>query len=125
MATATLVAIDLGPSGGLIPGAGSIDHGRTMGFTVSVFASLFVAYNSRSPRLSAFHDPFSNKRLAGSILLALLLQVLVVYVPLLQTAFGTAALTLEDWIACAILASSVLWVEEARKAFARRRAADA
>ena len=124
MAAATLLAIDMRLPGGLIPGTGSVDEARTMGFTVSVFASLFVAYNARSAMTSAFHRPLSNPRLVGAIALALVLQVLVVNVPVLNVAFGTVPMNAESWVVCAALASSVLWVEEARKLVVRRRARD-
>ncbi|NJD30233.1 MAG: cation-translocating P-type ATPase, partial [Chloroflexi bacterium] len=121
MAAATLLAIDLRLPGGLVPGSASLVEARTMGFTTSVIASLFVAYNARSARESAFHRFFSNRRLVGAIAFSLVLHVLVVYAPVLNTAFGTAPLGFEDWILCIALASSVLWVEELRKAVVRRR----
>jgi magnesium-transporting ATPase (P-type) len=124
MAAATLLAIDLRLPGGLIPGSGSVDEARTMAFTTSVLASLFVAYSARSATVSAFHRPLSNPRLAGAVALAFALQVLVVYVPFLNVAFSTVPLDIGGWAACAVLASSVLWVEEARKLVARRRARD-
>ena len=43
------------------------------------------------------------------------LQVLVVYAPFLQRAFGTVALSGEDWVLCTVVASSVLWLREASK----------
>jgi magnesium-transporting ATPase (P-type) len=89
-----------------------------------VLASLFVAYSARSATVSAFHRPLSNPRLAGAVALAFALQVLVVYVPFLNVAFSTVPLDIGGWAACAVLASSVLWVEEARKLVARRRARD-
>jgi Ca2+-transporting ATPase len=121
MAAATLLAIEMRLPAGLLPGSGTLDEARTMGFTVSVLASLFIAYNSRSPRQSAFVRPLSNPRLAGAVALGLLLQVLVVHVPYLNTAFGTVPLDAGGWITCAVLASSVLWVEEFRKLALRRR----
>jgi len=33
----------------------------------------------------------------------------------MNTAFGTTPLTREQWILCVVMASAVLWVEEARK----------
>ena len=119
MAAATLLAIDLRLPGGLVPGTGSLDEARTMGFTVSVFASLFIAYNARSIRESAFHRPLSNPRLAAAVGFSIVLQLLVVHVPVLNTAFGTVPLDIEDWILCAVIASSVLWVEEVRKVLVR------
>jgi hypothetical protein len=52
---------------------------------------------------------------AGSIVL----QVVVVYVPFLQRAFGTVGLTARDWTFCIAVASSVLWLREGTKLFGR------
>jgi magnesium-transporting ATPase (P-type) len=124
MAAATLAALDLGLPGGLLPGTGSVPEARTMAFTVIVLASLLIAYSARSPTASAFLGVRTNPRLAGAVGLAALLQVAVVHLPFLNAAFGTAPLGIEDWAACALLASSVLWVDEARKAVARGRPRD-
>ena len=53
-----------------------------MGFTVSVFASLLSRTTLGRRRESAFHRAFSNPRLAGAIVLALVLQVLDVNLPI-------------------------------------------
>ncbi len=47
--------------------------------------------------------------------MSVLLQILVVYAPFLQPAFGTVGLSLGDWLLCAAVASSVLWLREASK----------
>jgi magnesium-transporting ATPase (P-type) len=122
MAIATLVAIDWMLPGGMIEGTAPLDEARTAGFTVLVLAQLFNAFNARSARASAFHGLFHNPRLFGAIALSVALQVAVVYVPVLQRAFGTAPLHAGDWLMCVGLASSVLWLEELRKLVARRRA---
>ena len=44
-----------------------------------------------------------------------LLQVAVIYVPVLQQAFSTASLSFGDWLRCAAVASSVLWLRELSK----------
>ena len=41
------------------------------------------------------------------------------YPPPLQPAFGTVALSFGDWLLCAAVASSVLWLREASKLFVR------
>ena len=43
----------------------------------------------------------------------------VIYVPFLQQAFSTVGLSLSDWLYCAAVASSVLWLREISKAIAR------
>ena len=51
----------------------------------------------------------------------LLLLILVVNVPALQGFFTTISLTWDQWLVAAAVGSSVLWVEELRKAAVRRR----
>jgi magnesium-transporting ATPase (P-type) len=121
MAIATLLAIDLRLPGGLIPADGSLDEARTMGFTVLVLSQLFNAVNARSSRLSAFHRGPANPALYLGIAVSLLLQVAVVHLPFLNAAFSTVPLGPGDWLACAAIASSVLWADELRKLLARRR----
>ena len=62
-----------------------------------------------------FTNPWLWAAVAGSVVL----QVLVVYVPFLQSAFGTTPLTLRDWGVCVGVASSVLWLREATKVIRR------
>ena len=59
--------------------------------------------------------------LALRIGLSVLLQLAVVYVPWLNTAFGTVPLGLEEWLVALVLASSVLWLDELRKIVFRAR----
>jgi potassium/sodium efflux P-type ATPase len=116
MALATLLTLDMYLPGGLIEGDRTLDNARTAGFTVLVFAQLFNCFNARSERASAFHGMFANRWLWGAITLSLLLQVAVVNVGLLNVAFGTVPLTLEQWLLCAAMGSLVLWASELRKA---------
>ena len=115
MAAATLFSIDLFLPGGFVAGDDSLQVARTVGFTTLVFAQMFNALNARSETTSAFRKLFANKWLWGAIALAAVLQIAVVEVPFLQTAFGTASLDLGHWIACVALGSVVLWYDEARK----------
>lgn len=66
-----------------------------MAFTTMVF-SIFTVFNSRSDEQSAFVELFSNLWRWGAVLLWLLLQVAVIYVPFLQQAFSTVSLSLND-----------------------------
>ena len=95
---------------------------RTMGFTILVFAQLFNAIASRSHLQSAFVGLFSNKWLWGAIGLSIVLQLLVIYVPFLNTAFGTTPLPPMAWLECIGLAFFVLVASEIRKIFLRMRA---
>ncbi|MGD6979379.1 MULTISPECIES: cation-translocating P-type ATPase [Citricoccus] len=123
MAVVTLFAIDLHLPGGLVEGAETVEVARTAAFTTLVFAQLFNALNSRSETVSAFHRLFTNGWLWAAIAFGAVTQVLVVHLPLLQGAFGTAALGWDQWLACLALASGVLWSGELRKVVLRARAA--
>lgn len=120
MAVATLLALDASLPGGLIQGGGTLRYAQTMAFTTLVLAQLINVFNARSDEWSAFTGLFTNRWLWGSVLLSLALQVLVIYAPALQRAFGTVALSAADWVRCAVAASAVLWVSEGVK-WARRR----
>jgi magnesium-transporting ATPase (P-type) len=115
MAAVTLLTIDLYLPGGLIEGDRTLDNARTAGFTVLVLAQLFNSLNARSETASAFRRLFVNPWLWGAIAVSVLLQLAVVYMPVLQTAFGTTALTAHQWLVCTLMASAVLWVDELRK----------
>jgi Ca2+-transporting ATPase len=117
MAAGTLLVLDFGLPGGLIQGSGDLPYARTMAFTTLVLFQLFNALNARSDERSAFHRLFRNPWLQVAIPLSLGLQVLVVYAPFLQPAFGTVALSLGDWLVCIAISSSVLWLREVSKLF--------
>lgn len=120
MSAGTLLVLDASLPGGLLEGAGDLRYGRTMAFTTIVFYSMFNVFNARSDERSAFVGVFSNTWLWGAIALSLALQAAVVYVPFLQAAFSTAPLDLADWLVCALVGSSILWLRELAKLIARR-----
>jgi Ca2+-transporting ATPase len=119
MAAGTLLVLDASLPGGLIEGSGDMRYAQTMAFTTLVFFSLFTVFNARSDEQSAFVGLFSNKWLWGAVGLSLLLQAAVIYVPFLQQAFSTARLSPGDWLFCAAVASSVLWLRELSKVIRR------
>ena len=121
MGAVTLLTIDLFLPGGLIPGSDSLEVARTAGFTTLVFAQLFNAFNARSDLRSAFDHLFNNTWLWGSVGFAIVAQVAVVEIPLLQTAFGTASLDLAHWAIAVAMASVVLWAEELVKLIRRAK----
>lgn len=121
MASVTLVALDLHLAGGLLGGSGTIVEARTMAFTTLVFTQLFNVFNARSDRVTAFHRLFTNRLLWGAVTLSVALQVMVVQLPFLNSAFGTTPMTAADWLLCICLASVVLWADEAKKLIGRSR----
>ena len=118
-AAGTLVVLDWSLPGGLINGSGSLRYAQTMAFTTMVFFSVFTVFNARSDERSAFAGLFSNKWLWAAVALALLLQAAVIYIPFLQQAFSTVGLSVGDWLRCAAVASSVLWLREVSKLITR------
>ena len=121
MATGTLLVLDSSLPGGLLEGSGDLQYAQTMTFTTIVFFSLFTVFAARSDEQSAFAGMFSNKWLWMAVLLSLGLQATVIYVPFLQQAFSTAALSPTDWLKCAAVGSSVIFLTEASKLLARIR----
>ena len=91
-----------------------------MAFTTLMLFQIFNVVNARSDERSAFVHLFTNGWLWAAIGGSVALQVLVVYIPFLQRAFGTVGLSARDWVFCAAVASSVLWLREASKLVARR-----
>lgn len=121
MAVVTLGVMDLYLSGGMIgqDATGDIVLAQTMAFTTLVFCQLFNVFNSRSEDTSAFHHLFTNGWLWLTLLLSVVLQVAVIYIPVLNTAFGTTPLSLTDWGVALALGSVVLWAAEAKKLIMR------
>ncbi len=121
MAGGTLLVLDASLPGGLIEGSGSIRYAQTMTFTTLMLFQLFNVFNARSDERSALIGLFANRWLWMAIGLSLLLHGAVIYVPFLQQAFSTVSLSAADWLRCAAVASSVLWLRELTKLFTPAR----
>jgi P-type Ca2+ transporter type 2C len=121
MAAGTLLVLDACLAGGLIEGSGNMPYAQTMAFTTLMMFQLFNVLNARSDEQSAFHRLFQNRWLWGAVGLSLALHAAVIYVPFLQSAFSTVSLTSGDWLCCAAVASSVLWLRELSKLSTRAR----
>jgi len=121
MALGTLIVLDASLPGGLIEGSGTTSYGQTMAFTTLVLFQLINVFNARSDERSAFEDLFVNVWLWVAVGLSLLLHAAVLYIPVLQEAFSTTRLSATDWLICAAMASSVLWVRELSKMITRKR----
>lgn len=93
-------------------------------FTTFVLFDLFNALNCRSSDKSVFQiGLFSNRMFTLSFLGSVVCQMLVIYFPPLQSIFQTRALHFRDLLAVVVLASSVFWIEELRKSWAKNRLA--
>lgn len=119
MAVVTLLTIDMYLPGGLIAGTQELDRARTAGFTVLVFCQLFNCFNARSETTTAFRHMFGNRWLWGAIALSVALQIAVINIGFLNTAFGTVPLSWDQWLVCIAMSSVVLWFSELRKLLSR------
>jgi Ca2+-transporting ATPase len=119
MAVGTLLVLDASLSGGLIEGTGDMRYAQTMAFTTLMLFQLFNVFNARSDEQSAFHGLFHNPWLWGALVFLLAPQAVVIYTPFLQEAFSTTNLSGSDWLLCAAVASSVVWLRELSKLMTR------
>jgi|WetSurMetagenome_2_1015567.scaffolds.fasta_scaffold04993_1 P-type Ca2+ transporter type 2C len=95
-----------------------IERARTASFIVLACSQLFHSFNCRNNHESIFSIGFlSNKSLVYATLISFGLQMMVVYVPFMQTVFKTLPLGLFDWMMVLIISSFPLWAMEAMKLF--------
>jgi Ca2+-transporting ATPase len=98
-----------------------VDYWQTVIFTVLTVSQLFHSMAVRSERESIFTlGVLTNPAMLGAVLLTLLLQLAVIYLPPLQAIFHTQALPLYDLAVCLGLSSLVLWAVELEKWLLRR-----
>ncbi|MBD3354696.1 calcium-translocating P-type ATPase, SERCA-type [Candidatus Woesearchaeota archaeon] len=88
--------------------ASSLEHSRTMAFTVLVLFQLFNVLNLQSEEKSVFKTLFMNKWLIGAVLSSVALQFVILYVGFFNTVFDTVALSFVDWIWAVGVAASIL-----------------
>jgi len=97
------------------------DNWQTVVFTVLTFSQLAHVLVIRSEQQSLFTlGLWSNRPLVGAVLLTVLLQVAVIYLPPLQGLFNTAPLTPAEFAMCLALPLFVLLGVEIEKALVRR-----
>lgn len=93
---------------------------RTLLFTTLMMFEMFDAQNVRSFHHSVFKmGIFTNKYLIAAIASSVLLQISVINLPTLQTAFGTTWLTPLEWLMTIIIASTALIFMEIAKFIGR------
>ncbi len=95
---------------------------QTMLFTVLTISQMFHVLAIRQERESLFKTGlFSNKLLLGAVILTILLQFALIYVPFLQNIFDLQALDLSHIVIAFVISSAIFWLIEAQKLLARRR----
>jgi len=91
-------------------------YAQTMAFSTLMFYQMFNVLNCRSEFNSLFKIGFfTNPKLLGTILISILMQVIVIYVPFFNKAFNTTPLTFMDWFYVILISSSILIIIEIYK----------
>jgi Ca2+-transporting ATPase len=98
-----------------------VEYWQTVVFTVLTVSQLFHSLAVRSERESLFAiGVMSNPYLLGAVLLTVLLQLMVIYLPALNPIFRTQPLPLFDLGVCLALSSLTLVAVEIEKWLVRR-----
>jgi Ca2+-transporting ATPase len=97
-------------------------HWQTMAFTVLCFSQMGHVMAIRSERESLFKiGVFSNKPLLGALLLTVLLQMMLIYVPFFNSIFKTQPLSIYELAITLAVSSVVFWAVELEKWIFRLR----
>ena len=123
LALLTLFALEVAP-GEAVPGTATVS--ATMAFAALGLSHVFVALSSRSEIRSVFSaHMLDNPKLLRKLAMQTLVVVLSVELGFTQRWLDNTALTGGQWGVALLAASSILWVSEIRKAFARRGSTEA
>lgn len=88
----------------LLKTTGDLIYTQTMVFTVFAIDSIIYVFSVKSLRQPIWKiNPFSNLYLVGAVILAILAQFAVVYIPILQSYFKTVPLSVLDWVIVFVL----------------------
>lgn len=100
--------------------AGEAMKATTLAFTTFVLFQFFNIFNARAEQGSAFNGQFfHNGKLWLALLGVVVLQAVAVHWGPAQAVFDTVDLTPNEWGVAVAVASSTLWLEEARKLLLR------
>jgi Ca2+-transporting ATPase len=98
-----------------------VEYWQTIVFTVLTVSQLFHSFAVRSERESVFTiGLFTNRNMLAAILVTFLLQMSVIYIPVLNPIFHTQPLPLFDLAICIGLSSLVLIAVEIEKYLIRK-----
>jgi Ca2+-transporting ATPase len=96
--------------------SGDAAKAMTLAFTTFVLFQFFNIFNARVEHGSAFNGQFfSNGKLWLALSAVVALQVVAVHWGPAQSIFDTVDLTLSEWLVATTVASTTLFLEEARK----------
>jgi Ca2+-transporting ATPase len=94
----------------------------TIALTALAVMQWFNVWNCRSEKASAFSGrPYRSVFLIAATVIVIFFQILAVYTPFLQRVLRTTPLTLVEWTWIVGLSAIIIFAEEIRKFFARRK----
>src|SRR5690606_31831399 len=94
----------------------ALQNARTLAFMVLVCAQLFYSLAVRSQTRSVFQvGLITNRRLAGAIVLGILLQIAVIYIPVMREAFRLKIPDGNGWFMIILLGTVPLMASEILK----------
>ncbi|WP_097159530.1 calcium-transporting P-type ATPase, PMR1-type [Bacillus oleivorans] len=76
----------------------NLKYAQTVAFATLVMAQLIHVFDCRSDTSVFARNPFENKYLVGAVISSLILMLIVIYYPPLQTVFHTVAIDVKDWL---------------------------
>ena len=74
------------------------EHARTAVLTILVMSQLAFAFQCSASRTGFFSKFVSSKLMVFLFIIVLLMHLLIIYIPFINTIFGTKPLSLIDWI---------------------------
>jgi Ca2+-transporting ATPase len=85
---------------------GDITKARTLAVTTTILFEMFFVFNCRSDRKGILRlNPMTNKKLFIAVIISVILQIMIIYVPVLQEVFHLTALNFVDWARVIMLSS--------------------
>jgi P-type Ca2+ transporter type 2C len=94
----------------------NLEEARTIAFCSVVVFEWLVAFNTRSDEITIFRlGVFHNAWLSRALVLAIALQLAVIYLPPFQVAFQTVPLTAQEWAIAIEPGVSIFFLETVRK----------
>jgi len=100
----------------------SIEFSRTIAVNTLVMFEIFYLFNSRYITAPVMNKQglFGNRYVLIATGLLIIFQLMFTYLGVMQTMFGTAAISLSDWVKIVTVASSVFFLVEIEKAVVRK-----
>jgi magnesium-transporting ATPase (P-type) len=97
---------------------------RTMGWVTFALAGIFLALEANDELGSMFSTAtFASGKLLQMSLFAVIATIVVTELGLFQRIFATTELAVDQWVACIVVASAIVWIMELQKLVRRRRGA--